>query len=73
MKKCAIVGVGGRHKMFREALVKNILSIINWWLYVILILADCATEQSLKKSNVSVACYLEKDFDKLLRSKNQIF
>ena len=23
MKKCAIVGVGGRHKMFREALVKE--------------------------------------------------
>ena len=68
MKKCAIVGVGGRHKMFRESLVKKYA--VNHRLVAI-----CDSnpgrlryaEQSLKKSNVSAACYLEKDFHKLLR------
>ena len=54
--------------MFREALVKEYA--VNHQLVAI-----CDSnpgrlryaEQSLKKSNVSVACYLEKDFDKLLR------
>ena len=56
MKKCAIVGVGGRHKMFLEALVKEYA--VNHQLVAI-----CDSnpgrlryaEQSLKKSNVSVA------------------
>ena len=71
MKKCVIIGVGGRHKMFRDALVEKYST-----KYQLVALCDSNigrlrfAEESLKKLNVSVRLYLEKDFPKLLRTEN---
>ena len=68
MKKCVIVGVGGRHKMFRDALVKKYSKEFQ-------LVAICDSnlgrlkfaESSLAESNVSVNLYPERSFQKLLR------
>ena len=71
MKKCVIIGVGGRHKMFRDALVEKYST-----KFQLVALCDSNigrlrfAEESLKTSNVSVRLYLEKDFSKLLRTEN---
>ena len=68
MKKCVIVGVGGRHKMFRDALVKKYSKE-----YQLVAICDSNlgrlkfAESSLAESNVSVNLYPEKSFQKLLR------
>ena len=70
MKKCVIIGVGGRHKLFRDALVEKYST-----RYQLVALCDSNigrlrfAEESLKKSNVIVQLYLEKDFPKLLRTE----
>ena len=68
MKKCVIVGVGSRHKMFRDALVKKYSKI-----YQLVAICDSNlgrlkfAESSLAESNGSVNLYPEKSFQKLLR------
>jgi predicted dehydrogenase len=65
MKKCVIIGVGGRHKLFRDALVEKYSTE-----YQLVALCDSNigrlrfAEESLKKSDVCVQLYLEKDFPK---------
>ena len=69
MKKCVIVGVGGRHKMFRDVLVKKYSKE-----YQLVAIRDSNlgrlkfAESSLAESNVSVNLYPGKSFQKLLRT-----
>jgi predicted dehydrogenase len=70
MKRCIIVGVGGRHKMFRDAIVNKYCDE-----YRLVALCDSNlgrmhyAQEELEKSGIQVNLYTDTDFRKLIKQE----